>query len=791
MELIIAEKPDVAKSIAKALKAPWSNDIAAYQNDRYRIINLRGHVLSLKGLRESDERFQAAWNHDTLSMLPVYPDLTQRSIFNVPASTKSLLQNALKHLQDKRIQTVINACDAEREGELIFWEVYHYAGCTKPVLRFWESEYPDEEVVSRGLANLRGEDFYAPRKRAAYARQEADWFVGMNLTVGYISAVSQKVTLGTVQTPTLALVVERDRLNDEWQTVPYAELQASFKGFTARYKPEAPHLEGKPHSLSPARADELLNALSSATSATVQNLTRTPTKVSPPQLFSLTELQRVASRKYGFSPSDTLELAQKLYEAKVLSYPRTDSKVIGDTMVDKVTAIAAVLGPHYAIPYGELHITKRNTNNAELTDHHAILPLKPLPSGASDREKKLYDLVLLRFFQAFGVDGKDEKGRITLTVQDSIFEGTGRAVLEPGWRAITRDGQVDDEPESEDSEDVTTPALFQVKQGQTIGFTKPLAVLQKSVDPPPRFTYDTLLAAMENLSNFIEDKDLRKQTREVKGQLGTPATRASLIQMLIDRGYLEQQKKNIVSTALGKSIIELVADDIKDFRKRAEMEVLLNQFDNPAAIPQYMEGIQDMIASNLAYCKTLKPTAFETATLDVDCPKCHSGQLTDRGKFLKCTQCGNTLPKTFAGHSFTTKDLQNLAKDGSTAILTLKSTKHKGQTYQARITYQDGRLSLTFPTPDELALGACPVCHKGHIVPSGSKVVKCNQCDFMLWRSVYGKNLTDKQLIRLLKDGRLPEVKGLQYKDHKFDAVLVLDIESKRIRTERAGKGAQ
>lgn len=766
MELIVTEKPSQAKDFAVALGARWDKDANYYAAPNYRIVNLRGHLLRLKGLKELRPEFNSSWNIESVKLLPVLPDLKNTSYYD--ERDKKLVAQLRKHFGSSDVMGIINACDPGREGELLFWELYEYFHTKKPVLRFWESEALSPEVVTRGLANLKSPTFYEPRKRAAYARQHADWLMGMNLTVAYSGATGSFYSVGPVQTPTLAMVVQRDALIELWQPIPYAELHADFKqGFTAKYKPDYPKYEDLPYSLSEDDAPQHVAAFSEVTQGTVTDMDVAQKKVQPPKLYSLTTLQRAVNKKYGFSASNTLKIAQKLYETyKCLSYPRTESEVIGESMVGEVAVISTKLAEHYKVPFREPVFTKRNTNNEKLTDHHALLPLKPLPEEASESERKVYDLVLYRFFEAFGREGIDRTGTFVFDIAGHPFESKARMVLESGWRGI----QNQPAPDGEDETNI--PVLFTMVRGQTLYLSKPAYLVHKTVNPPARFTEDTLLGAMANVANSLSDQELKKAMKAVDGRLATPATQANIIDLLLERGYIEKRKKQLISTPQGRALIQLVTPELRNAVQRAQMEKLLNDFSDSSAIDTYLQDVTNLIEKCVGQCLELTPADVPQPTIGIRCPKC-SESLADRGKFYGCTNCDFTLPKTFAGRVLNDTDLSDLVTTGQTEIHDFKN--REGKPYKARVVLSEKRLSLAWPKDDDMTIGTCPKCSKGNVVPR-AKVYRCNSCDYVLWPTVAHKRLTENQLRTLLNKRALPVVKGLKKSTgDTFAAGLYLD----------------
>lgn len=767
LDLVVCEKPSAAKDFAAALGAKWDDKNQRYTSATLDIVMLRGHVLALKGLRDIDSRFAEKWHRDMLSQLPIIPnfDDPEMMVWNIEKSKQTMLQQALT---SSKYQRIINACDPGREGELLFWEVYHAVGAEKPVFRFWESEALSRSVVLRGLSQLKPESFYAIRKKAAFARQRADWILGMNLTVAYSVSAGTFYSVGPVQTPTLAMVVQRDELIEQFVTLPYCEIVIGFDGYDAKYCPDPPKWPEKKYSLAEEDTPTHVEYFAQAQTATVQSLERKRRSVLPPKLYSLTTLQIAANRRLGFSASSTLKIAQKLYEEyKCLSYPRTDSEVIGSSMTHEVHRIAQTLSDVYAVPYTGCLFTKRNQDDGQLTDHHALLPLSPLPSQATDSERQIYELILHRFFEAFAPVGIDETMVVTFDVLGHTYESRGRQVLDAGWRVLAKHFQSPmeelDDNKKEEGEilEPSAPKLFQLVERQIVRVKEAAHSEHKTLDAPKHYTEADLLNAMKNIANSIPLPELRKKMKDVGGRLGTPATQDSIIELLIKRGYLERKKKLLLSTPLGRALIHTVDSDLSNAIQRAQMEDLLNRFDDPKASDQYLFDVQQMVCKHLEHCRTFRPDVQHYAITGLQCPNCQS-EILDKHKYWGCRACNFTLPKIWGQRTLDESDLKDLCTGRSTAIHAFKSKE--GKTFRAKLQLLDNKLAYQFPETEELSLGACPHCQAA-VVPRGDTRLACTQCGFTLWRTIAGKKLSDSQLKKLLKERQIPQVKGFKKKD--------------------------
>jgi DNA topoisomerase-3 len=567
MQLVIAEKPSVARDLARVLGAKLRG--GAYEGEGRVITWCVGHLVELEEPAQYDGRWKA-WRMEALPMLP--PEFKLR-----PAKHGiKQLREVAALLSARRFDSVVNACDAGREGELIFRYVYQYAHCRLPALRLWISSLTDE-AIRRGFAQLKPARQYDALGDAARSRSEADWLVGMNAT----RAITLKLrdsggdtlfSIGRVQTPTLAMLVGRERAIRAFVPRDYWEVRARFEdSFFARW------IHGRAAQLGSAQLAGAIVARCRTAEARVTRVQQKTVREPPPMLFDLTSLQRTANRRFGFSAQRTLDLAQALYERhKVLTYPRTDSRHLTSDLAGELPKLFAALKtmPEYA-PFAEPLLAKpprpnkRVIDDAKVHDHHAIIPTGKAPRALDRDEQRLFDLVVRRFLGVFHADAEFavteawiragagvgiEPGNVdadaplieVLPPPPDWFVARGRVRLAPGWQAVAGI--------EEESGDENDPILPPLAEGQILtGGFEPLA---KKTQPPRRYSEATLLSAMETAGRTLSDEELRAAMRETG--LGTPATRAAIIETLLKRGYARREQKLIVPTATGMRLIEVL-----------------------------------------------------------------------------------------------------------------------------------------------------------------------------------------------------------------------------------------
>lgn len=653
MRLVIAEKPSVAKTIATVLGVTNSKN-GYIENDDYIISWCVGHLVGLAMPEAYGQKYaEQPWKFENLPILP------QEWSFIVKSATKDQYNILKKLISNKDVTEIICATDAGREGECIFRYVYNQTGCTKPVKRLWTSSL-EESAIRKGFDELRDSKEYDNLFNAGLARAKADWLVGFNATRLFSVRYHTMLSIGRVQTPTLAMIVDRNYRVTNFIKEKFYTVDLDCGEFIA----------------SSERIDneETANKLQSVTnnqSATIKSINKQIKTVNPPKLYDLTTLQREANRQFGYTAQQTLDYTQALYEKKLCTYPRTDSQYITDDMEN--TALSLIncvytVFPDYKVADFEPNI-KRSINNEKVSDHHAILPtaeicnadLKALPEG----EYNILSLLSLKLLCAVATPHKYESVSVELISEKSnshIFKATGKKILCNGWKEI--DTIVKKKSEQQEK---TLPDLLEGQVFETV-LSK---VAEHFTSPPKQFTEDTLLSAMETAGNndYDENSDVDK-----KG-LGTPATRAGIIENLVDRQYVVREKKNLLPTEKGIKLIECVPDEVKSPKMTAEWETKLQDIEKGlSSDTDFIEGITNYInslMSKYAVADITHTFAKKWECVGV-CPKCGK-QVLDYPKTYACESgkdgCGFTIWKTISGKSIPSVQAKKLLDKKKTDLI--------------------------------------------------------------------------------------------------------------------------
>lgn len=628
--LVIAEKPSVAQSYAKNLSAYKKQD--GYMEGENCLVSwCLGHLAEYARPEEYDERY-AKWQFDDLPIIP------EKWKLQVSADKKKQF-SVLKELMNREdIEYLVNGCDAGREGELIFQRVYDLSGCRKPVRRLWISSMEDE-AIKNGFREMQDASLYRNLCMAAICRAQADWLIGMNATRAYTTKYYKKLVVGRVQTPTLAMLTERQDRIEHFQKETFYRVELTDGKLVA----VSENITNKADA-------ELLAALCDGSEAIITELKREQKKVSPPKLYDLTSLQREANRYFGFTAKKTLDLLQELYEEKLMTYPRTDSRFVTEDMIGTVEELAGKMPLMLPfVEYGQLgHNIKRVVNNEKVADHHAILPTKEaVEKGIMDLpvdKKNLMILIGQQVLQAVGEDYLYEQTDVTVNCQKNEFTARGKTAVQMGFKDVEkafRNHCVKTEKEDSDRQ-LEIPygyqkgmQLFNVKAETSIHYTS----------PPKSFNEDMLLAAMETAGN----KEFDEKT-EKKG-LGTPATRASTIEKLVASGYAQRKGKQIIPTAEGRELIRVMPENLKSAGLTAEWENRLLLMERGELNgEQFMEGIVTMLEEILNGCRKIpeeERNRFQTAKeLIGKCPVCGSDIFEGKRNFY-CSnrQCDFALWK--------------------------------------------------------------------------------------------------------------------------------------------------
>ncbi|MFV0314587.1 MAG: DNA topoisomerase III, partial [Anaerotignum sp.] len=551
--LVVAEKPSVARDIAKTLGATKKDD-GILVGEKYIISWAIGHLVTLAEPEDYHETFKK-WSFTSLPIVPEKMEL--KAIKN----TRSQLKVLHKWMNDREIESIICATDSGREGELIFRYIYEITKCKKPVQRLWISSMT-EQSIKEGFANLKEGTEYDLLYRSAKCRSEADWLVGMNATRAYTLQYNVLLSIGRVQTPTLALIVEKQKELDAFVAKDYFEVQVDlgdFKGFWIDAE-EQTKIEDDDYAKCIAKKVE-------GQSAVVTKVDKEEKRVPAPLLYDLTELQRECNRKFGYSAKKTLDIAQGLYEKrKFITYPRTDSRYLSDDMKDKVQSTMKKLGTvgifdEWVNPLfvGKgLSFSKRIIDNTKVTDHHAIIPtdVRPNLDILTEEEKNVFLLVAARFISAFYLPYRYEVTKVYFVSCEENFLAKGTVILDDGWQEVEKKLVVIKEKKEKNNAEQKLPPL---SQGEIYTIVEAKA-LKKKTSPPKPYTESSLLSAMENAGRFVDDEALKEQLKE--SGLGTPATRAAIIERLLTVGYIVRKGKTLVPTEKGMQLIQVVPDQL-------------------------------------------------------------------------------------------------------------------------------------------------------------------------------------------------------------------------------------
>ena len=675
MILVVAEKPSVAQSIAKVLGATSRKD-GYLEGNNYIVSWCVGHLVGLADAISYDERY-AKWRYDDLPIVP------EEWLFEVPKDKAQQFKVLRDLMKDKRVTELVCATDAGREGELIFRLVYNKAGCTKPFKRLWISSLEDA-AIREGFNHLRDSRDYDKLYEAALSRSKADWIVGINGTRLFTTLYKKRLVVGRVQTPTLAMLVEREGKITTFHKEKYFNVHVQKDGLTADMEKIKTEDEAK-----------MIAAACDKKQAVVSSLKRETKTVNPPKLYDLTTLQREANRYYSFTAQQTLELVQSLYEKKLLTYPRTDSQFITDDMEDTARQVIGIICRKVSIFDGISHTPdiKRITNNAKVTDHHAIIPTVQLEkqdiSELPEAEQKIIRLVAMRLLSSTGEKHIYDETSVTLSCEGYEFKTKGKTVIQEGWKAIEQ--RFKDALKSKDKEEPekVLPAVCE----NDILSPVSSSVTEHYTTPPKQYTEDTLLSAMETAGNDAFDEDTEK-----KG-LGTPATRAGIIEKLVKSGFIERKGKSLVPTKDGNNLVRVLPEQITSPSMTAEWENTLMQIERGNAdADKFLAGIVDMTASLVKaypFLSDAEASRFESDKEIIGkCPRCGSPVYVGKGNFFcsskECSFCMWEDNKFFASKKkkLTKKIATELLDKGWCRVKGLYTPK-KPQLYDAIIRLDD------------------------------------------------------------------------------------------------------
>lgn len=637
--LVLAEKPSVARDIARVLGAREKGENCLIGKD-YVVTWALGHLVTLKEPQEMDERY-THWKKEDLPILPA------RMETKVIKKTKSQFLAVKKLMNDKETGDVICATDSGREGELIFRYIYEQAGCRKPVRRLWISSMTDE-AIRAGFDSLRPSADYDALYASARCRADADWLIGMNATRAYTIRYGVLLSIGRVQTPTLSMLVKRRREIDAFVPQVYYLVNADFGDYKGVY------IDAKGEKkIATEEAAQAIAARVRGQQASVLQATREHKSVPPPLLYDLTTLQREANAQFGFTAKKTLETAQKLYEQhKLLTYPRTDSRYLSHDMLGKVQSTLAAydgaLQPlgEKALQYG-VRMSKRIFDDAKLTDHHAIIPTgkKAANLSLTADERRLYEMVAKRLAAVFYPNYEYDALRVITACGQDRFLSTGQTVTQEGWKAVYAGEQASGSRRGGKKKEDEQP-LPDLHPGDE-RVCRDAKVAQDQTKPPKEYNDASILLDMEHAGRQIEDEELREQMKDCA--LGTPATRAAIIERLISVGYVSRKGKNLTATEKGIHLIEAVPPEIASPETTGRWERALAEIARGSdGERRFREGIARLTAFLVQNASGAPDVAFapeerrgrtkRVPTLGVACPLCGKGKVAENSKGFYCTK---------------------------------------------------------------------------------------------------------------------------------------------------------
>ena len=673
---IIAEKPSVARDIAHIVGATSKQD-GYMEGCGYVVTWAMGHLIALA----MPEAYGfSAYKAEDLPIRPYPFQLVVRQVrkdkeyISDPAALKQL--KVIRSCFDKTDRIIV-ATDAGREGELIFRYIYQHLGCRKPFDRLWISSLTDK-AIREGLSNLKPGSSYDNLYYSAKARSEADWLVGINASRALSIARKGGYSLGRVQTPTLAMVCRRYIENRDFSSVPYWKLSALMEKEGVSLK-----AIGITDYESEASAQTALAALRSQSQLKAESVARKVTHTAPPLLYDLTALQKDANRRHGFSADKTLSIAQSLYEKKITTYPRTGSRYISEDVFEEVPALLRKIRETLPTP-----LNRHSVDNTKVTDHHAIIPTGETPSGLSADETTIYQMVVNRFIEAFSLNSEEERIQVRFTDGTNIFTWKACRQISLGWKVVQKEQVTDAEKkEKENDNEQVLPSLPDLTEGEVLPLVS-AEITEHKTKPKPLYTEATLLSAMENAGKEVEDTESKKAMAECG--IGTPATRANIIETLILRDYIRRDKKTIIPTEKGLAVYEIVKDKkIANAEMTGSWELALAAIE-AGKIPsdKFAQGINSYVGT---ICEELLSLSSEQKSYSVyRCPKCGQQSVGIYAKVAKCRHetCGFYVFRDVCGIHLSEDNIRDLISSGRTPILKGLTSK-AGKKFNARLVLKD------------------------------------------------------------------------------------------------------
>lgn len=797
MKIVLTEKPSVAKDIANVLKVNNRHD-GYFEGNGYIVTWAFGHLIQLSYPESYDEKYKK-WR---LQDLPILPETFIRELSKDKGAANQYKIIA-KLLKNKETETVICATDAGREGELIFRFIYEMAQCQKPIQRLWISSQTDQAILE-GFKSLKPGENYQSLYDSAISRTEADWLVGINATRAYTAKYSRGkgvLSVGRVQTPVLKMIVDRYYEHTQFKPETYYELFAQIGhangDFTGKW------FKGKEDRITDKnQAEALFAEIKKHPAGIISNVIKKERREQQPLLYDLTELQKDANKRFGFSADKTLKVMQSLYERhKVLTYPRTSSRYLSADLIPKLPHLIGNLDslseyqPFTKKLLSEpLTITNRIVDDKKVTDHHAIIPTdkKPQPDAFSSDEQRIFDLVIKRFLSVFfPICIKDQTDIIT-DFDNHTFKTTGIVVREAGWRAVY--GQEDEDAATTDNskkkkkkaDDATEQKLPNVAINDVVS-QKDLTLETKQTKAPPLYTEASILAAMETAGKNIEEEALREAMKECG--LGTPATRAQILERLIEVEYIFREKKNLLPTDKGCRIIgwiqdkELLSPELTGQWEKKLLEMAKSQYSRK----QYMTEINaftKQIVENVANFSNSETVGSVTGK----CPVCQN-DVIERTRSYVCSQnknddssCPFIIWKTIAGKDLTETEVRSLMETGNSGLIKGFTSK-AGNPFDATLVLKEGKVTFEFSAPiipvNAEPIGKCPLC-EGNVIETARAYSCANWktagCKFAIWKTIAKKNIDLETAQKLLTEHETEKLHGFISKSGKpFECKLKLN----------------
>lgn len=777
MKVCIAEKPSVAKEIAEIVGAKQRKE-GYFEGNGYQVTWSFGHLCELKEPHEYDSAYKE-WN---LNMLPIVPQK-----FGIKLKNDKGIEKQFTIISGlfERADEVINCGDAGQEGELIQRWIFSKANCKKPLKRLWISSLT-EEAIREGFKKLKDGKEYESLYFAGYSRAAADWLLGMNATRLYTIKYGngkQILSIGRVQTPTLAMIVKRQQEINDFKPTVFFELKTKYRDVVFNAIRE--RFSEKEKTI----AEELLESIKESPFS-ITSVDAKKAKESAPRLFDLTSLQVECNKKFAYSADDTLKIIQNLYEKKLVTYPRVDTTYLPSDLYPKIPGILSGMGnyKHLVKPLLEAPIRKSSKvfDDKKVTDHHAIIPTGVNAQGIAGNEALVYDVIAKRFLAAFYADCEVLNTTVIGMVKEIEFKTTGKQILDPGWRLVYNKDVID---EDEKEETQLLPAFVKGENGPHEMF-----LAEGKTSAPKPFTEATLLRAMETAGKQVDDEELRDLMKD--NGIGRPSTRAAIIETLFRRNYIRRERKNVVPTVTGMELIRVINNELlKSAEMTGKWEFKLRQIEKGVYQAEaFLKEMKEMVGDLVVQVKNESTHRILIAADPViqkkedilECPKCKNGNMLKGKAAMGCSDykngCTFKIPFELMGKKLTEPQLIALIKKKKTGIikgLETPSGKKEGTLELNEswdIVFNEAVTSVK--ESKETGPAVCPKCKNGTIM-KGGKAYGCSSwktgCDFRLPFEFLGKALTETHIQALARKGQTPLIKGLVKDGEKINAKLKLN----------------